>query len=338
MNSNPLITIIVPVHNREGLLPATLESVRVQTYTDWECIVVDDHSTDGSLAIAQYYTELDTRFKVAALPETKRYANAARNYGISLAKGDFVNFLDSDDLFHPKKLEVQVAQFQISPELDVVTCQSGTFKDNPDVDLMKPYVAPLSHALEYIFEGQTRGYFSNTIAPIWKKKALLEINCWDEDNPGGAWQDPDLFIRSLVYGHKYFRVEQIYCYARRSDLSRMTNKPYKYRRKLQHTMVWKSWKYLIAKNYNVAQLRFFCSENFYRLAVGQVLNENCLGGAITNWRRDAQALGLGWLQTSFGVITLVLIAHRYTAILAHVLRYIYIRIHRRNVPPAIPAV
>src|ERR1700749_2785519 len=99
--SAPLVSIIVPVYNREALLPICLESLRQQTADLWECIVIDDGSTDNTMAIARSICERDSRLKVISRTEGKKGAAAARNEGLRQASGAYVMFLDSDDVLSP---------------------------------------------------------------------------------------------------------------------------------------------------------------------------------------------------------------------------------------------
>lgn len=108
MNSDSyLISIIVPVYNCQDFLPATIESVITQTYKYWELLVIDDCSADNSYEIALSYQERDARIKVF-----KNNSNAGqaftRNQGLDIANGRFIAFLDSDDLWHPQKLEIHL--------------------------------------------------------------------------------------------------------------------------------------------------------------------------------------------------------------------------------------
>lgn len=90
----PKISIIVPVYNREKLLPETLESISNQTYTDWECVLVDDGSTDNSLQLLHNLASKDFRLKVYSRPEEyKKGAPSCRNYGYELATGEYIQFL-----------------------------------------------------------------------------------------------------------------------------------------------------------------------------------------------------------------------------------------------------
>lgn len=103
---NSLVSIIIPSFNREDLLPETLDSVLNQTYSNWECIIVDDHSTDRTAEIGMRYSGLDGRITFLLRPnERPKGAASCRNVGLKKAKGNFIQFLDSDDLLHPEKLE-----------------------------------------------------------------------------------------------------------------------------------------------------------------------------------------------------------------------------------------
>ena len=99
----PIISVIMPVYNVQQYLEETIRSVQAQTFSDYEVIFVDDASTDASLTILNRTAEADLRFRV--LEQKKGGAGAARNLGLSQARGEYVIFLDSDDLFSPVLLE-----------------------------------------------------------------------------------------------------------------------------------------------------------------------------------------------------------------------------------------
>ena len=102
-----LVSIITPNYNSEKYIRETIESVQAQTYTNWEMLVIDDCSTDGSLKILKELSEKDSRVKILL---NKRNSGAAvsRNYGLREAKGKWIAFLDSDDLWVPEKLAKQI--------------------------------------------------------------------------------------------------------------------------------------------------------------------------------------------------------------------------------------
>lgn len=108
---SPLISIITPNYNCARFIAQTIESVLAQTYTNWEMLIVDDCSTDGSYEIAQEYAEKDSRIKVFR-NEKNSGAAISRNRAIEASSGEYVAFLDSDDLWLPEKLEKQIAFMQ----------------------------------------------------------------------------------------------------------------------------------------------------------------------------------------------------------------------------------
>jgi len=116
----PLVSIIVPCFNQGHLLGETLESVRRQTYLRWECIVVDDGSTDATEQVAGEFVRSDLRFRYVR--QTNQGVSAARNEALRRATGDLVQFLDADDLLEPEKLRVQVESLASAPPRSVAFC------------------------------------------------------------------------------------------------------------------------------------------------------------------------------------------------------------------------
>ncbi|UHA61419.1 glycosyltransferase [Metabacillus litoralis] len=109
----PLVSIITPSYNSTKFIPATIESVLAQTYQNWEMLIVDDCSKDESRKVIREYTEKDDRIKLIELTENSGAA-VARNTAIKAAKGKYVAFLDSDDLWVPTKLEKQIEFMEIN--------------------------------------------------------------------------------------------------------------------------------------------------------------------------------------------------------------------------------
>jgi glycosyltransferase involved in cell wall biosynthesis len=122
--SEPLVSVVMPNYNNEKYLAEAIESVLNQSYSNFELIVVDDGSTDGSLKILKDFNHLLT-----CISTDNRGAAAARNLGILNSKGSIIAFLDSDDLWTQKKLEVQVNQM-IEDDLDLVYCHVQEIDQN----------------------------------------------------------------------------------------------------------------------------------------------------------------------------------------------------------------
>ena len=102
-----LVSIITPVYNSEKYLSENIKSVQAQSFTNWEHILVDDCSSDGSEAVIKLFQEEDARIKYHRL-ESNSGAGIARNTAIEMAQGDYIAFLDSDDQWYPEKLEKQL--------------------------------------------------------------------------------------------------------------------------------------------------------------------------------------------------------------------------------------
>lgn len=113
MDKSPLVSIIIPTYNRDHLIIETLDSVVAQNYVHWECLVVDDGSTDNTEEVLKTFINKDKRFKYYKRKNSKpKGANTCRNMGLEHACGKYVVFFDSDDLMTPNHLEVKVQTMQ----------------------------------------------------------------------------------------------------------------------------------------------------------------------------------------------------------------------------------
>ena len=130
----PKISVIIPVYNVEPYLRECLDSVRAQTFTDWECICVDDGSTDASPAILDEYAAKDPRFRIFRREHSN--AGACRNVGMDLAKGEYLQFLDSDDVFAPRMIGTMVGVIE-QHQADMASCTIVRFRDGEDIPSMR---------------------------------------------------------------------------------------------------------------------------------------------------------------------------------------------------------
>ncbi len=113
-----LISVIIPCFNYGWVLAETLESLLAQTYPAWECIIIDDGSTDTTPIVSEEYQARDARFKYVY--QTNAGMSAARNHGLRIARGEYIQFLDADDLLSPGKFEVQLEYLQKNPDTDLI--------------------------------------------------------------------------------------------------------------------------------------------------------------------------------------------------------------------------
>lgn len=112
------VSIIIPCYNQAALLPETLDSVLAQTYQNWECLIINDGSPDNTEEVALKYCNSDERFKY--FYKQNGGLSSARNAGIELSTGEFIKFLDSDDLLRPTSLQKSIQAFVDNDLLDVV--------------------------------------------------------------------------------------------------------------------------------------------------------------------------------------------------------------------------
>jgi len=110
-NDTDLVSIIMPLYNAEKFVSASIFSILSQTYENWELIVVDDCSTDNSFTIVQEFRKQDSRIQLHQMSENSGVAKA-RNHALKVAKGKYISFLDSDDIWKPEKLYTQITFMQ----------------------------------------------------------------------------------------------------------------------------------------------------------------------------------------------------------------------------------
>lgn len=130
--SNPLISIIIPTFNRAHLIGETLDSIIAQTYNHWECLIIDDGSTDNTEDVIRKYVAKDARFHCHKRPESKlKGANACRNIGLDKSIGEFIVFFDSDDLMTPDHLQIKVEGI-LEHQCDYVITKTKFFNKEDD--------------------------------------------------------------------------------------------------------------------------------------------------------------------------------------------------------------
>ena len=117
---NALVSIIITCYNQAHCIAQTIESVKAQTYKQWECIIVDDGSKDTSAWVIQETIGKDLRFKYVF--QDNQGVAKARNLGFAMAKGELINFLDGDDTFLPLKIELQTECFEENRDLYICIC------------------------------------------------------------------------------------------------------------------------------------------------------------------------------------------------------------------------
>lgn len=196
---NPLVSIIIPTFNRAHLIGETLDSILAQTYQNWECIVVDDGSTDSTVTVLNKYTESDKRFRLYYRPSDRLPGgNAARNYGFEVSTGDYVKWFDSDDIMYPEFLQTQVSILTNDKSLDFCTCPWDYFYEDGNTSKNYINLNPESHPLYAYF---LDSHVFATPSPLWKRafldsKKLFDVNLFRS-------QEADFHFRMLSFSPKY---------------------------------------------------------------------------------------------------------------------------------------
>jgi glycosyltransferase involved in cell wall biosynthesis len=201
--NQPLYSIVIPTYNRAYLIAETLDSVLNQTYSNWECIVVDDGSNDNTANLVKSYIKKDHRFSYLQRPKQKQNGgNAARNYGLKQSKGDFVIFLDSDDLLTVNCLEVRnEILLEAAYDFDMLVSHTATFKTQiGDSDLLWNALI-----LNASYDNIIKRFFNldmpwHTNGVTWSKTFINAVGTWDETL--SSWQDWELHARAMFYKPK----------------------------------------------------------------------------------------------------------------------------------------
>lgn len=123
-----LVSVVIPTHNYARYLGQAIASIQEQTYTDWECVIVDDGSSDDTPQVVSSFADPRIQF----MRQEQAGPSAARNRGIAAARGDLIQFLDADDLLGSTKLENQVRALIEQPDVDLVYCRPRYFRDGGD--------------------------------------------------------------------------------------------------------------------------------------------------------------------------------------------------------------
>jgi len=185
----PLVSIIIPTYNRAHLIGETLDSVLAQTYANWECIVVDDGSSDNTDEVVGAYVKKDPRFQYHKRPDThKPGGNGARNYGFGLSNGEYVQWFDSDDVMFKECIKEKVNPFINDKTLDIVFCAYTYFDKNG----IKNRVSNLTYSGDILGDKLKGKLIFSTLSFLVKKKVVTN-HFFDETIRKS--QDVDFFFR-----------------------------------------------------------------------------------------------------------------------------------------------
>ena len=218
-----LVSIIIPTYNRAHTLPDTLKSVHKQTHENWECIIVDDISTDDTLDKIQDFLEDERFIYIKRSDEQRKGAASCRNIGLKHAKGDFIQFLDSDDLLAKNKLEAQLANIR-SHIKSLAICKWGVIKfDLSSFNIYEklPTYKDFKNGLQ-LFDAF--GYYFTYFPPhvyLASRDLIEESGFWDEDLTLN--DDGDYFSKVILNASEISYSDDTFVLYRRGGTNRVSS-------------------------------------------------------------------------------------------------------------------
>lgn len=213
----PEVSIIIPVYNRAELLRQTLTSCAIQSFGDCEILIVDDESEEDLCPVIEWVRSVfQGPCELRHIRQPRRGAPAARNRGVREASGRFIQFLDSDDLLHPQKIDVQRKCLLDRPELDMVFGLDEYFARIPG-DTALLWNTPEEPSLERFLWDD--GVW-HTGSPLWRRSALERVGPWNEELR--CYQDWEYHIRALCRGIAYAHVPRVLQYIRDHEAPRVS--------------------------------------------------------------------------------------------------------------------
>lgn len=183
----PHISVILPTFNRKYFLKEAIESVLQQTYTDFELIIVDDGSNDGTREVVEQFLQNDKR--ITYVYQANRGVSAARNTGIKNSAGEFIAFIDSDDYWLKGKLETQIAFFDEHPDYSICQTEEVWIRNGRRVNPAKKH----KKYAGYIFVQSLPLCIISPSAIMIRRAIFDSVGLFDEELP--ACEDYDMWLR-----------------------------------------------------------------------------------------------------------------------------------------------
>ncbi|AJC49332.1 glycosyltransferase family 2 protein [Allofrancisella guangzhouensis] len=233
-NHNSLVSIVVPTYNAEQFIVETIFSVINQTYVDWEIIVVDDCSTDNTKKLVKELINQDSRICLIELDKNFGGPAGPRNHGVKKSRGEYIAFLDSDDIWHPQKLEIQMSII-CNDAINFVCSQMQDFKAFGELKFNE-YCKGTNYTMITSFKLQMRDLIPTSSVLI--KKSLLLKEPFEQNIEYKAVEDYHCWMRVINHTKFCAKVDNKLLFYRRSDgqISSsklyMTRKVYMIHRKL----------------------------------------------------------------------------------------------------------
>lgn len=216
----PLVSIIIPLYNAEIFITETIQSALAQTWQNIEVIIVDDGSTDGSLTIAKKYSADNVKIYT----QQNKGASTARNYGLKKAKGEYIQFLDADDLLSPDKIAKQIESLYQNPD-KLAICSTIHFQDK----ILSDHLTPSLYEEAFLYNDDNPARFLiNLLGGFTGNGSMITIHSWltpvSVIHKAGWWNedltlddDGEFFCRVILNSNGIIKTDGVYNYYRKHE-------------------------------------------------------------------------------------------------------------------------
>jgi glycosyltransferase involved in cell wall biosynthesis len=233
MKKTNLVSIIIATYNRASIIEETLDSIKEQTFLNWECIIVDDGSTDNSEEVLLSYIKKDSRFKFLKRPlNVPKGPNGSRNYGIFNSKGTYVMSLDDDDWILPDHINEKVLVFEEDTTVDAVLSKTILVNDDKKIIREEKRTRLSNNLLEDFITLKISWYMHDV---MWRSSFLKDKELYNQDLL--KWLDRDFHIRRLIENPNIVLVNKYLSLYRIHANSNSSNSNYKVLETRHHAVI-----------------------------------------------------------------------------------------------------
>lgn len=250
-----MISVVIPLYNKEQSILHTLYSVMCQTYTDWECVIVNDGSTDNSAKVVKAEIEKDCnkKYSIRLVNKENGGVSSARNMGVQEAKGEYIAFLDGDDLWTPTYLEELVKLINDFPNAAIYGLGYGKMVDGVIKSNITNLTLGFRGVVENIWDGHIMLYWTG--ASCCNKSRFIPFN---ENLSHG--EDLDVWLRLMLSGPAVFYNKTLAYYVQDAENRAMNRVP-----AIEHHIVSVIDQYKEAREANTAFRKAFDTQMIYFL-------------------------------------------------------------------------
>ena len=204
----PKVSIVVPCYNQAQYLDEALQSLYDQTYTEWECFIVNDGSADNTEEVARKWEAKDLRFSYVY--KENGGVSSARNLGVEKSKGEFILTLDADDKYEATFLEKALAVLVNDPETGIASSWGRYFTDDKQLQVYKSIGKT---TVDFLFHNAAIG------TSLFRKRCWEQVGGYDE-NPENGYEDWEFYLRVCALGWKVHIIEEVLFFYRQNIHSR----------------------------------------------------------------------------------------------------------------------